>query len=88
MINFVCYLILSSPCSSLKPKIKSYSNNKSERKNVKPEEKISEFNTYHTFVIQVKKRDKLKEYLNNNGVETAIHYPIPIPIPSSFICIL
>ena len=43
-----------------------------------PEEKISEFNTYHTFVIQDKKRDKLKEYLNNNGVETAIHYPIPI----------
>jgi len=37
-----------------------------------------EFNTYHTFVIQVKNRDKLKDYLFKNGVETSIHYPIPI----------
>ena len=43
-----------------------------------PIEKEYEFNTYHTFVIQLKNRDKLKEYLLNNGVETAIHYPTPI----------
>ena len=42
------------------------------------EEKDFEYNTYHTFVIQTKQRDKLKEYLSINGVETAIHYPIPI----------
>ena len=43
-----------------------------------PHEKKDEFNTYHTFVIQVDSRDKLQKYLKNNGVETAIHYPIPI----------
>ena len=43
-----------------------------------PDEKKDEFNTYHTFVIQVDKRDKLKSYLAKKGVGTAIHYPIPI----------
>ena len=43
-----------------------------------PNESAHEFNTYHTFVIQVSKRDKLKEYLLKNGINTAIHYPIPI----------
>ena len=43
-----------------------------------PNEKRNEFNTYHTFVIQVKNRDKLREFLKKNGVLTAIHYPIPI----------
>ena len=43
-----------------------------------PMEKKEEFNTYHTFVIQVEDRDKLKKYLKQNGVDTAIHYPMPI----------
>lgn len=49
-----------------------------------PREKKNEFNTYHTFVIQVQKRDELKKYLLNKGIETAIHYPVPIHLqPSS-----
>ena len=43
-----------------------------------PYEKKLEFNTYHTFVIQVKRRDNLKEWLSKQGIETAIHYPTPI----------
>lgn len=43
-----------------------------------PIENKHEFNTYHTFVIQVEKRDDLKEWLSKQGIETAIHYPIPI----------
>lgn len=43
-----------------------------------PLEKKHEFNTYHTFVIQVKRRDNLKEWLSKQGIETAIHYPTPI----------
>ena len=44
-----------------------------------PYEGVNEFHTYHTFVIQVKnKRNELKSYLEENGVETSIHYPIPI----------
>ncbi len=37
-----------------------------------------EFNTYHTFVIQAKKRNKLKKFLYDKGIGTAIHYPVPI----------
>jgi len=43
-----------------------------------PFEKKEQFNTYHTFVIQVDKRDELKKYLYSKGIETSIHYPIPI----------
>ena len=43
-----------------------------------PSETKEEFNTYHTFVIQALNRDKLKKYLKFNGIDTSIHYPIPI----------
>ena len=43
-----------------------------------PQEKPHEYNTYHTFVIQVRKRDELRNFLFNSGIDTAIHYPIPI----------
>ena len=41
-------------------------------------ENQKEFHTYHTFVIQVNKRDELKKYLLSKGIGSAIHYPIPI----------
>lgn len=37
-----------------------------------------EFNTFHTFVVQVDNRDGLKEALAAQGIGTAIHYPVPI----------
>ena len=37
-----------------------------------------EFNTFHTFVIQVDKRDALQAHLKDIGIKTAIHYPVPI----------
>ena len=43
-----------------------------------PYENKNQFNTFHTFVIQVKNRDKLQLYLKKNNIKTAIHYPIPI----------
>lgn len=38
---------------------------------------------YHLFVIRSKKRDELRKYLEENGVQTAIHYPIPIHLVPS-----
>lgn len=32
---------------------------------------------WHLFVIRTNKREKLQAYLNDNGVQTLIHYPIP-----------
>ena len=43
-----------------------------------PEEHDEEFNTYHTFVIQCDQRNELQKYLQDHGIETAIHYPVPI----------
>ncbi len=43
-----------------------------------PPEREREFNTYHTFVVQVDRRDELRAFLKARGVETAIHYPVPI----------
>ncbi len=37
-----------------------------------------EFNTFHTFVVQVDRRDDLKAALTEAGIGSAIHYPIPI----------
>ena len=33
---------------------------------------------WHLFVIRIKKREQLQKYLEENGIETLIHYPIPI----------
>jgi dTDP-4-amino-4,6-dideoxygalactose transaminase len=43
-----------------------------------PQELDHEFNSYHTFVIQTRRRDELKSFLSKNGIGSAIHYPIPI----------
>ncbi len=32
---------------------------------------------WHLFVIRTENRDKLRQYLTDNGVQTLIHYPIP-----------
>jgi dTDP-4-amino-4,6-dideoxygalactose transaminase len=42
------------------------------------DEKKDEFNTYHTFVVQVRFRNKLRKYLLDKGITTSIHYPVPI----------
>jgi dTDP-4-amino-4,6-dideoxygalactose transaminase len=37
-----------------------------------------EFNTFHTFVVQTDRRNDFQKYLADKGIETAIHYPVPI----------
>jgi perosamine synthetase len=33
---------------------------------------------YHMYVIRLKQRDKLASYLKEKGIETGIHYPVPL----------
>ena len=33
---------------------------------------------YHLFVINVRQRDELRDWLKDRGIETGIHYPIPL----------
>jgi dTDP-4-amino-4,6-dideoxygalactose transaminase len=39
---------------------------------------------FHLFVIQTAHRDKLKEYLNKEGIGTAIHYPTPVHLQKAY----
>jgi dTDP-4-amino-4,6-dideoxygalactose transaminase len=43
-----------------------------------PADRPHEKSVYHTFVIQAGRRDDLRSYLAEHGVETAVHYPIPL----------
>lgn len=45
---------------------------------IAPHDKPYEKAVYHTFIIQTEERNKLKEYLAEKGVDTKIHYPLPI----------
>jgi dTDP-4-amino-4,6-dideoxygalactose transaminase len=38
----------------------------------------AEYNTFHTFVVQVDRRDELQAYLTGIGIGSAIHYPTPL----------
>ena len=50
-----------------------------------PKIKKNERSVYQTFINKVKNRDKLISFLKKNGVETKVHYPIPIHKKKSFI---
>jgi len=43
-----------------------------------PVDKEYEEPVYHNFIIQCERRDELQKYLLDNGIDTKIHYPIPI----------
>jgi len=42
------------------------------------------FHTYHQYVIRAKDRDKLREFLEEKGVNTAIYYPLPLHLQKCF----
>ena len=45
---------------------------------ITPHDKAYEKAVYHTFIIQTDKRDELKTFLAERGIDTKVHYPIPI----------
>jgi dTDP-4-amino-4,6-dideoxygalactose transaminase len=40
--------------------------------------------TFRAYIIKTKFRDPLQKYLKKNGIDTAIHYPMPIHRQSAF----
>jgi dTDP-4-amino-4,6-dideoxygalactose transaminase len=44
---------------------------------VAPAEMPEATHVYHLFVVRVQRRDGLKDFLQENGVFTGIHYPVP-----------
>lgn len=43
-----------------------------------PQEEEHEYSVYHTFIIRSKERDQLQAHLAEHGIDTKVHYPIPI----------
>jgi dTDP-4-amino-4,6-dideoxygalactose transaminase len=49
-----------------------------------PKESVDAFHVYHQYVIRTAQRDALKMYLANHGVETFIHYPVPVHLQPAY----
>lgn len=43
-----------------------------------PEDREYEENVYHNFMIRLERRDELVRFMAERGVDTRVHYPIPI----------
>lgn len=39
---------------------------------------------YHLYIIRTQKRDDLQRYLSENGINTGLHYPIPIHLQNAY----
>ncbi|WP_315079976.1 DegT/DnrJ/EryC1/StrS family aminotransferase [uncultured Clostridium sp.] len=39
---------------------------------------------WHIFIVKTEYRDELKNYLKDNGIDTLIHYPIPIHLQKAY----
>jgi dTDP-4-amino-4,6-dideoxygalactose transaminase len=49
-----------------------------------PKESKDDKHVYHLYVIRTKHRQKLMEHLSAKGIQTAIHYPIPIHLQEAY----
>jgi dTDP-4-amino-4,6-dideoxygalactose transaminase len=39
---------------------------------------------YHLFIVETERRDALRDYLSEHGIQTGIHYPIPIHLQEAY----
>lgn len=49
-----------------------------------PFEKEGARHVYHLFVIRAKRRDSLQAFLKEEGIETLVHYPIPVHLQKAY----
>jgi dTDP-4-amino-4,6-dideoxygalactose transaminase len=49
-----------------------------------PSEKEQIRHVYHLFVIRTKRRNSLQAFLKQKGIETLIHYPVPIHLQKAY----
>lgn len=61
-----------------------YRNLLADSKVVLPQEQTFAEHVYHLFVIRVRRRNRLREFLGSQGISTAIHYPSPIHYQPAF----
>ncbi len=51
---------------------------------IKPLELEYVKHVWHLFVVRTKKRDEIQSYLKSKGIDTLIHYPIPIHLQDAY----
>jgi dTDP-4-amino-4,6-dideoxygalactose transaminase len=49
-----------------------------------PSEKEGVRHVYHLYTIKTERRDSLQSFLKKKGIETLVHYPIPIPLQKAY----
>ncbi len=49
-----------------------------------PQVTKDEFHTYHVFAVRTNYRNLLMDHLNSKGVQTGIHYPIPVSLEKAY----
>lgn len=49
-----------------------------------PSENDPQGHVYHLYVVRVKNRDDLQIFLRDRGIETLIHYPVPIHLQKAY----
>lgn len=49
-----------------------------------PKEDKNKEHIYHLYVIRTEKREELQNFLKEKGIDTGIHYPIPIHLQEAF----
>jgi dTDP-4-amino-4,6-dideoxygalactose transaminase len=49
-----------------------------------PSERSGGDHVYHLYVIRTKKRDRLQVFLEEKGIETLVHYPVPIHLQKAY----
>ena len=51
---------------------------------VTPLEKENSKHVYHLYVVRHKERDNLQRYLLDHGIQTLIHYPVPVHLQKAY----
>jgi dTDP-4-amino-4,6-dideoxygalactose transaminase len=51
---------------------------------IKPVEREYAKHVYHLYVVRHKRRNELQQYLLNKGIQTLIHYPIPVHLQEAY----
>jgi dTDP-4-amino-4,6-dideoxygalactose transaminase len=49
-----------------------------------PQESANNRHVYHLYVIRSQYRDELRSWLNEHGIGTGIHYPVPIHLQPAY----
>lgn len=49
-----------------------------------PKESAENYHTYHLYVIRIKNRKAMADYLKEKGIFTSIHYPIPLHLQVAY----